>query len=103
DLITLADPVGNRLELFHGAQTATEPFRPGRCISGFRTGALGLGHVVLNVDGPETLEALMAFYGATLGFRLTEYYSEPFVARFLHVTPRHPSIHLIQTGPTAIR
>src|SRR6516165_602541 len=45
DLIVLADPLGNRLELFRGAQTATEPFRPGRCISGFRTGPLGLGHI----------------------------------------------------------
>ena len=27
-----------------------EPFKPGRSISGFRTGPLGLGHVVLNVD-----------------------------------------------------
>src|SRR5215472_14879178 len=32
DLIVLADPVGSRLELFHGAESATEPFRPGRCI-----------------------------------------------------------------------
>ena len=95
DLIVLSDPVGNRLEFFHGAQTATEPFRPGRCISGFRTGPLGLGHVVLNVDGPDTLERLMAFYAATLGFHLTDYYSEPFVARFLHVNPRHHSLAFI--------
>jgi 2,3-dihydroxybiphenyl 1,2-dioxygenase len=102
DLIVLSDPVGNRLEFFHGAQTTTEPFRPGRCISGFRTGPLGLGHVVLNVDKPETLECLMAFYGATLGFRLTDYYSEPFVARFLHVNPRHHSLAFIQTGKNAV-
>ena len=102
DLIVLSDPVGNRLEFFHGAQTATEPFRPGRCISGFRTGPLGLGHVVLNVDGPDTLERLMAFYAATLGFHLTDYYSEPFVARFLHVNPRHHSLAFIQTGKNAV-
>ena len=101
-LIVLADPVGNRLEFFHGAQTATEPFRPGRCISGFRTGPLGLGHVVLNVEGPDTLDCLMAFYGATLGFRLTDYYSEPFVARFLHVNSRHHSLAFIQTGKNAV-
>jgi 2,3-dihydroxybiphenyl 1,2-dioxygenase len=102
DLIVISDPVGNRLEFFHGAQTATEPFRPGRCISGFRTGPLGLGHVVLNVDGPDTLERLMTFYGATLGFRLTDYYSEPFVARFLHVNSRHHSLAFIQTGKNAV-
>jgi len=85
DLIALSDPVGNRLEFFHGAQTSTEPFRPGRCISGFRTGPLGLGHVVLNVDGPDTLERLMTF-----------------VARFLHVNPRHHSLAFIQTGKNAV-
>ena len=102
DLVVLRDPVGNRLEVFYGAQSAAEPFRPGRCISGFRTGPLGLGHVVLNVDGPDTLERLMTFYRATLGFRLTDYYSEPFVARFLHVNPRHHSLAFIQTGKNAV-
>ena len=52
DLIVLNDPLGNRLEIFHGAETTAEPFMPGRSISGFRTGPLGLGHVVLNVDTP---------------------------------------------------
>ena len=42
DLISFADPFGNRLEAFHGAQIADEPFRPGRSISGFRTGPLGM-------------------------------------------------------------
>ena len=102
DLIVLSDPVGNRLEFFHSAQTTTEAFRPGRCISGFRTGPLGLGHVVLNVDRPDTLARLMAFYRDMLGFRLTDYYSEPFIARFLHVNPRHHSLAFIQTGKNAV-
>src|SRR4249919_2935714 len=42
DLIVLDDPLGNRLEIFHGAQTTAERFLPGRAISGFRTGPLGL-------------------------------------------------------------
>src|SRR5262245_7189426 len=33
DLIVLADPLGNRLEIFHGAETASDPFKPGRSIS----------------------------------------------------------------------
>src|SRR5215469_13510524 len=102
DLVVLSDPVGNRLEFFHGAQTAAEPFQPGRCVSGFRTGPLGLGHVVLNVDRPETLDRLMAFYSNRIGFRLTDYYSEPFVARFLHLNPRHHSLAFIQTGKNAV-
>ena len=36
DLIVFADPIGNRLEAFHGGETADEPFRPGRSISGRR-------------------------------------------------------------------
>src|SRR5215475_8211442 len=49
DLITFSDPLGNRLEVFHGAECASDPFRPGRNISGFRTGPLGMGHAVLHV------------------------------------------------------
>ncbi len=102
DLIVLHDPVGNRLELFHGAETATEPFKPGRSISGFRTGPLGLGHVVLNVDTAATMERMMSFYCDTLGFRLTDYYSHPFVARFLHLNPRHHSLAFVQSGRNAV-
>jgi catechol-2,3-dioxygenase len=47
DLIVFSDPVGNRLEAFHGAEVAADPFKPGRAISGFRTGPLGMGHAVL--------------------------------------------------------
>jgi 2,3-dihydroxybiphenyl 1,2-dioxygenase len=96
------DPVANRLEIFYGAQISSDPFKPGRSISGFRTGPLGLGHVVLNVDTAQTIDRLMAFYRDTLGFRLTDYYSHPFVARFLHVNPRHHSLAFIQTGKNAV-
>src|SRR5271170_673027 len=102
DLIVLHDPQGNRLELFHGAETTTEAFKPGRSISGFRTGPLGLGHVVLNVDTAETIERMTSFYCDTLGFRLTDYYSHPFIARFLHVNPRHHSIAFVQSGKNAV-
>jgi 2,3-dihydroxybiphenyl 1,2-dioxygenase len=102
DLIVLRDPLGNQLEIFHGAASASEPFRPGRCISGFRTGPLGLGHIVLNVADSTALDRMMGFYCQTLGFRLTDYYSQPFVARFLHVNPRHHSLAFIQTGKSAV-
>jgi 2,3-dihydroxybiphenyl 1,2-dioxygenase len=98
DLIVLNDPLGNRLEIFHGAQVSADPFVPGRAMSGFRTGPLGLGHIVLNVDSVETIDVLMPFYRDLLGFRLTDYYSHPFEARFLHVNPRHHSLAFIKTG-----
>src|SRR5690606_29081031 len=50
DLIALADPLGTRLEIFHGGEVASDPFKPGRNISGFRTGPLGIGHVVMTAE-----------------------------------------------------
>src|ERR1043165_5889185 len=50
DLIVFTDPIGNRLEAFYGAELSAEPFRPGRNISGFRTGPLGMGHALLPVE-----------------------------------------------------
>lgn len=99
DLIVLNDPLGNRVEIFHGSEIATEPFRPGRSISGFRTGPLGLGHIVMTV---ERIDEVADFYENVLGFGLSDYYSKPFPARFLHVNERHHSLAFVQTGKTAI-
>jgi 2,3-dihydroxybiphenyl 1,2-dioxygenase len=98
DLIVFRDPIGNRLEAFYGAECASEPFSPGRSISGFRTGILGLGHVVFGVENDDTVRRMEPFYRDLLGFRLTDYYSEPFEARFLHVNPRHHSLAFVATG-----
>jgi 2,3-dihydroxybiphenyl 1,2-dioxygenase len=99
DLIVTSDPVGNRLELFYGAETTPEPFKPGRNISGFRTGPLGLGHVVMHTVNTDEM---VSFYRDLLGFRLTDYYSAPFKATFMHLNPRHHSLAFIQTGKTAV-
>src|SRR5256714_8953543 len=98
DLVVLADPQGNRLEIFHGAETTSEPFKPGRNISGFRTGPLGMGHAVLH--GKDINEA-MPFYRDVLGFRLSDYMTRPFNAYFFHANPRHHSIAFIETGRNA--
>jgi 2,3-dihydroxybiphenyl 1,2-dioxygenase len=79
-LISFSDPAGNRLEAFYGAAIDDTPFRPGRSISGFRTGPLGLGHAVLTV---EDIETVMPFYVDVLGFRLSDYMQKPFRAYFL--------------------
>ncbi len=93
DLIIFSDPAGNRLEAFHGPQIASEPFKPGRNIAGFRTGALGLGHVVLNAID---VDPLIAFYRDVMGFGVSDYYDKPFKACFFHVNPRHHSFAVIQ-------
>src|SRR3954452_8605211 len=99
DLIVFADPLGNRLEAFHGAELSTEAFSPGRNISGFRTGPLGMGHAVLTV---ERLDDVLPFYRDVLGFALSDYILKPFRAYFLHVNPRHHSLAFIETGKNGI-
>ena len=94
-LISFHDPAGNRLEAFYGAEIDDTPFSPGRSISGFRTGPLGLGHAVLTV---ENIDPMMAFYVDVLGFGLSDYIEKPFRAYFFHVNARHHSLALIETG-----
>ena len=94
-LISFHDPAGNRLEAFYGAEIDETPFSPGRSISGFRTGPLGLGHAVLTV---ENIDAVMPFYVDLLGFGLSDYMQKPFRAYFFHVNARHHSLALIETG-----
>jgi 2,3-dihydroxybiphenyl 1,2-dioxygenase len=98
-LISFADPEGNRLEAFYGAETDATPFRPGRSISGFRTGPLGLGHAVLTV---EHIDAMMPFYVDLLGFGLSDYITKPFRAYFFHVNSRHHSLAMIETGKSGM-
>src|SRR6266436_3582150 len=90
DLISFRDPDGNRLEAFYGPLLADTPFAPGRNISGFRAGALGMGHVVLMVAD---FAAALAFYRGLLGFRISDFMREPKVC-FLHVNARRPSLAL---------
>ena len=99
DLIVFADPVGNRLEAFHGAETATDPFKPGRSISGFRTGPLGMGHAVLTAERPDEV---VPFYTDILNFKLTDYFLKPFPAYFFHLNPRHHSLAFITSNKNGI-
>jgi 2,3-dihydroxybiphenyl 1,2-dioxygenase len=98
-LISFADPEGNRLEAFYGAEIDETPFRPGRSISGFRTGPLGLGHAVLTV---RNIDPMMAFYVDLLGFGLSDYIQKPFRAYFFHVNARHHSLAMIETGKSGM-
>lgn len=99
EAIRFSDPDGNPLEAFHGAEMAATPFKPGRPISGFRTGAMGMGHAVLHVVRADDL---VWFYKDVLGFRLSDYLLKPIKAYFFHLNPRHHSLALIQTGRKGI-
>jgi len=98
-LISFADPSGNRIEAFHGAAVADTPFQPGRLISGFRCGALGMGHVLVMV---KDIKTSLAFYRDLLGFRVSDYIQSPVAAWFLHVNPRHHSLALVEAPVNAL-
>jgi 2,3-dihydroxybiphenyl 1,2-dioxygenase len=99
DLIVFSDPAGNRLEVFHGPHKATDPFKPGRALSGFRTGPLGMGHVVLMV---ERVDDMIPFYQDILGFHLSDYFTRPFKVYFFHLNPRHHSLGMLESGKRGV-
>ncbi|MBV8576335.1 MAG: VOC family protein [Acetobacteraceae bacterium] len=99
DLILFNDPAGNRLEVFYGPAIASDPFQPGRPISGFRTGPLGMGHAVLNV---ENVDSLLPFYRDLLGFRISDYGLKPYKLYFFHINGRHHSFAMVGSGKKGV-
>ena len=95
DLITFSDPAGTPLEAFYGPAIANTPFVPARPISGFKTGPLGMGHVVLHV---EDVEPLMPFYRDLLGFQVSDFGLTPYKLYFFHVNGRHHSFAMVGSG-----
>jgi 2,3-dihydroxybiphenyl 1,2-dioxygenase len=93
-LVKLRDPAGTPLEVFHGGECSSSPFRSPHLVSSFVTGAQGLGHVVV---GARDLEQSQRFYCDLLGFRLSdrivcEIYGYPVDITFLHASPRHHTV-----------
>ena len=60
----------------------TDPFKPSRPISGFKTGALGMGHVVLHV---KDFNKVVPFYRDLLGFKISDYSNTPISLCFFHI------------------
>ena len=96
DLIRFQDPAGNRLEAFHGAEIADAPFVPGRPISGFRTGTLGMGHVVLHVE--ERGGPALVLRGRA-GLRFERLQSQAVQGLFLPPQPAPPQPRHDRDGP----
>jgi len=85
---------GLRFELSFGpAIVYASPFKPGRALSGFRTGDLGMGHIVLR---PNEVEPTVKLLMEGLGFLLSDYV---FTMTFLHCNPRHHTVALQQHNP----
>ena len=97
--IRFRDPAGTELEAFYGPELADAPFSPGRPISGFRTGPLGMGHAVVLV---KNIDDVLPFYRDLLGFRLSDFILKPFKAYFFHLNPRHHSLAMIEAGRSGI-
>ena len=93
------DPAGNRIELFHGQATGEGPFTAPRPHGGFRTGTMGMGHMVLHA---EDIDAMSAFYRELLGLRLSDYMVKPYRLMFLRANPRHHSVGLLQSKQNGV-
>jgi len=94
-VLRVEDPNGAPIELFHGPERATEPFRSSLVPSGFVTGEEGLGHVVLPAMDPQATER---FYCELLGMRLSDRIEVEMASgfslriTFLHANPRHHTV-----------
>jgi len=95
ELIYFNDPQGNRIELIYNPMKDNDTFKPSRPISGFKTGALGMGHVVLHV---KDFNKVVPFYRDLLGFKISDYSHTPISLCFFHVNGRHHSMALFGSG-----
>ena len=93
--ITFKDPDDLRVEVFYGLDVDVhEPFHSPRAISGFKTGDMGIGHIVPSVKDMEVTER---FYRDVLGFRISDYIdlqagpNNRVKMTFMHVNARHHS------------
>jgi 2,3-dihydroxybiphenyl 1,2-dioxygenase len=99
DLLTLSDPGGNSVEIFHGPARASAPFQPARRMGGFRTGALGMGHCAVFIP-PALYENMSKFYRELLGFRVSDFATVEGkrMGEFMHINPREHSLVLGAIG-----
>ena len=90
-LIKFQDPDGVDTEVFFGPPISFDsPFNSTRPISGFVTGDLGLGHVVMYA---KDLDKTVSFYRDLLGLRISDFIRS---LTFFHCNPRHHSLAIIE-------
>lgn len=99
EMLIVKDLDGLAHEIYYGPRVEVlTPFMPSQPIAGFKTGALGLGHIVLTVKDRAASEA---FYRDALGFLTTDHIDldlTPGVrtrATFLRCNPRHHSLAIV--------
>lgn len=99
-MIFFEDPWGFRHEVTWARSHFMATFLPGRALSGFVTGAQGLGHVLLLLPD---LDKAHEFFGGILGFEISDkIFFDNFGAHFYHVNARHHTL-AIGRGPAGVR
>ena len=98
DLFHCVDPNGIPTEVFCGRPVNQQPFHPARPMSGFKTGDMGLGHILVYA---RRLDETVGFYRDLLGFRVSDFTEVRTSGgrirlAFLHCNPRHHSIALLE-------
>ncbi|MDH3730883.1 MAG: VOC family protein [Acidimicrobiia bacterium] len=92
-MVKTTDPGGFALELFYGPIHDHELFVSPTGVSGFATGDMGLGHIVV---GTADLGGCVDFYTRVMGFRVSDYMgagADDVV--FTRCNPRHHSLALV--------
>ena len=102
------DPSGNTVEIYYG-RAKSEPFKPGHGIKSFKTGKMGLGHMVL--PAPNNAPTIK-FYTKVMGFGVSDDLKLPAFAEglpkqriyFMHAdNPRHHTLGLYNfPNPTGV-
>ena len=98
DLICFEDPDGFKSEVYFTGVLDSTPFRPARGMSGFNTGSMGLGHIVVHCK--DRLVSI-DFYQRVLGFTLSDYIYWPdntgitAEGTFLHCNARHHTLAIM--------
>ena len=98
DLFKCVDPNGIPTEVFCGRPVNQQPFHPARAMSGFKTGDMGLGHILVYA---KNLDETTRFYRDLLGFRVSDFTEVrtpggKIRLAFLHCNPRHHSIAILE-------
>jgi 2,3-dihydroxybiphenyl 1,2-dioxygenase len=98
EFLKFKDPSGIPTEAYFGPlMNFHQPFKSPRPLSGFETGTMGLGHIVIRVeDSTRSLH----FYRDVLGMRISDFielgmgsrHARPIALTFMHCNPRHHSV-----------
>jgi len=99
DMAWCRDPAGNRIELYHGQAAGDGPLTLPRPHGGFRTGHMGMGHMVFHAAD---IDAMSVFYRDVLGLRLSDYMLKPYRLMFLRANPRHHSVGLLESRQNGV-